>query len=238
MKYPVIVPLCLVALSATAAVAADAPDSAPLPNIADTREIAQVSIAELERRTSDGDAAAQAELGARYGRGAGVPKDYAKAIELLQAAAAKHDPDAQYYLGTAYAKGMGVTRNETQAALFFEMAADQGQPAAEFVMAEMISRGKAGFSRSWPAAIRYLWDSACKGYTPSQFMLGYAYQTGVGVDRNPRAAAYWYRRIDSRLHNLRAEYNLRVLLADGLVEREPGDPVEPPGPAEAAAESK
>jgi TPR repeat protein len=187
-------------------------------------ELGQVPIDELQRRIAAGDTKALAELGSRYGTGNGVEKDYAKAIEVLRAAADKGEADAQFYIGTAYANGLGVPRDETLAVLWFELAAKQKHPAACYWLAVRIANGIGGISPNWEAAVPYLWTSAVSGYIPAEFLLGYAYQTGSGVDKNSQAAAYWYRRTLSREYNVRTHYNLRLLIERGEVEVQPGDP--------------
>ncbi len=186
-----------------------------------------MTIAELEARVAQGDLRAQAELGARYGRGDGVETDVPKAIALLQDAAGKNDPDAQHWLGTAYSAGVGVEKNAVQAAQLYEKAALQGHPEAQYMMGVLISEGQAGFSPSWPGAFAYFWRSADQGFPPAEFMMGYIYQEGKGVDANPQIAAYWYRRTVGRAPNPRAAFNLAALIGQGLVEWKPSDPVEP-----------
>jgi TPR repeat protein len=192
--------------------------------IDDIRALKRLPVEEIKKLAEAGDARAEAELGARYGLGAGVPKDYGRAIELLRNAAAKNDPDAQYYLGTAFSNGTGVARDNTQASLWYELAAGQHHPGAEYVMANLIGEGGAGIGRSPTAAMYYLWDSAVQGYEPAEAMLGYVFHSGAWIDANPRAAAYWYRRALSRRPDRKTENALRALLKSGAVDIEPGDP--------------
>lgn len=203
----------------------------------DPREEAHLTLAELERRIDAGDVKAQAELGARYGQGYGVKKDIPKAIALLSAAAAKSDPDAQYFLGTAYSSGLGVPYNEAQAFTLYEQAANQGHAPGNFMVATMIIYGKGGIAPSWSGGMKNLWAAAVKGYTPAMILLGAAYQDGMGVDRNPRAAAYWYRRTLSYQQDVRAIFNLSILINSQLVAWEPGDPGEPAAVAPRSADA-
>ncbi len=192
--------------------------------MAAARAFKRLSIPEIQKLADSGDARAQAELGARYGLGAGVPKDYARAIELLRQAAAKNNADAQYYLGTAFSTGSGVPKDNAQATLWYELAAGQHHPAAEYVMADLTGNGKAGIGRSPSAAMYFLWDSAAQGYEPAEALLGYVFHAGVWTDANARAAAYWYRRALSQGPDPRAETGLRALLKSGAVDILPGDP--------------
>ncbi len=214
---------CLPAVAADSA----ASDSAQMRAV-DPRMEARLPFAEVERRAAAGDTKAQAELGARYGQGYGVAQDIPKAMAILSAAAAKNDPDAQYFLGTAYASGLGVPQSDLQAFSLFEQAAAQGHGPGSYMVATSIIYGKAGIAPSWKSGMKYLWDSAAKGYPPAMLLLGAAYQDGNGVDVNIKAAAYWYRRVLSYYQDVRAIYNLRILINKELVAWEVGDPGEPP----------
>lgn len=183
-----------------------------------------VPVSELEARVAKHDLSAQAELGARYGRGAGVPQNVDRAIQLLRDAADKGDASAQFYLGTAYANGLGVPASIVQASLLYEKAAEQHYAAAAYQLAILIAYGRAGIEASWTAAIPYLWDAADQGYRDAELVLGYAFSKGYGVERSPRAAAYWFRRTLSRLSHTRARLGLRELIEAGEIEWQEGDP--------------
>jgi TPR repeat protein len=183
-----------------------------------------LTIAELEARMGKGDLRAQAELAARYGRGDGVPADVAKAIALLKDAVAKNEPDAMHWLATAYTNGVGVEKNATQAALLYEQAALKGHRESQFIMGVTISTGQAGFSADWKAAIPYFRRSADQNLPMAEFMMGYAYQQGYGVETHPETAAYWYRRALSRGPHINAQFNLARMIGQNLVKALPGDP--------------
>jgi TPR repeat protein len=183
-----------------------------------------LTIAELEARMAKGDLRAQAELGARYGRGDGVPADVAKAIALLKDAAAKNEPDAMHWLATAYTNGAGVEKNTTQAALLYEQAALKGHRESQYIMGVMISTGQAGFAADWKAALPYFRKSADQNLPVAEFMMGYAHQMGYGVKTDPEAAAYWYRRTLSRGPHIHAQANLAIMLGQDLIKPVPGDP--------------
>ncbi len=186
--------------------------------------LTKLSISELEQRVAKGDSLAKAELGARYGKGEGVEQNLDKAIELLREAAATGEAEAEFFLGTAYYSGLGVPLSEAEAVLWFEKAAAKGHAAAQYWLAVLIKEGRGGISPSWSAAVHLLWESAMQGYGDAEFLLGYAYQTGSGVEKNPEAAAYWYRRNLSKAYNNRSHFNLALMINEGEVEWRPGDP--------------
>ncbi|TAK99895.1 MAG: sel1 repeat family protein [Rhodospirillaceae bacterium] len=197
-------------------------------------ELANTSVADLERMVAAGDLKAHVELGTRYGLGKGVEKNYDKAVTLLRAAAERNDPEAQFYLGTAYNNGAGVPKDDAIAVLWFERSAAQHYAVADYWMGYMVATGGGGINPTWAGAIPYLWDGAIQGNSAAAFLLGYAYDQGTDIDHNPRAAAYWYRRADmyqraeNNTFNVKAEYNLLLLIKKGAVEWQPGDPGSPP----------
>lgn len=188
--------------------------------------MSSLGIAQLRQRASDGDARAMSELGARLGRGDGVPQDIAEAIKLLTSAAEKNDPDGLYYLGTAYANGAGVEKESARAQQLFDKAAALGHAESQYLVGMRLSSGPAP---DWKAAVPYFWRSADQGLPGAEFMMGYIHHMGYGVDKNPETAAYWYRRTINRTPNPRATVNLRRLIDAGAVQWQAGDPGQPKG---------
>lgn len=226
MFFKLIVPIAL-ALTVTPALAAVRANTSASASAAESRTpqtVEKMTIAELEARMAKGDLKAQAELGARYGRGAGVEANVTKAIELLKDAAAKGEADAIHWLGTAYTNGVGVEKSETEARSMYEQAARKGHKESQYILGVMISTGQAGFTPDWKPAIPYFKKSADQGFALAEFMMGYAYQLGFGVKANPETAAYWYRRNLGHGPNAKAEYNLAKMLGKNLIKAKPGDP--------------
>jgi uncharacterized protein len=224
---------CLIAITLTSCAAipdrTDEVDSGSTPEwggIQTWDNLDHLSIAELERRTAAGDTKAQAELGARYGRGEGVEQDLDRAMEILRDAAKKGEPEAEFFIGTAYYNGTGVPRSEVGAVMWFEKAVAKGHAPAQYWLAVLIKEGRGGIGANWEAAVPLLWDSAMQGYPHAEFLLGYAYQTGAGVEKNVNAAAYWYRRNLSKGYNMRSHFNLAFMINEGQVDWQPGDPEE------------
>lgn len=77
-----------------------------------------------------GDPGAQTALGLRYVHAEGVPRDAAKAVRLLCAAARRGHAPAQYELGWLYANGRAVARDDALAAAWFRLAARNGDAHA------------------------------------------------------------------------------------------------------------
>ena len=85
----------------------------------------------LERTAETGDAAAQYELGVLYSNGEGVKRDYTKAKEYFELAAAQNYANAQFALGYFYAHAKGVEEDNDKARKYFKLAAAQGHKPAQ-----------------------------------------------------------------------------------------------------------
>jgi TPR repeat protein len=81
----------------------------------------------------------------------------------------------------------------------------------------------------------YFWQAAVQGDSLAAFTLGQLYNKDPNVDRNVKAAAYWYRRASIPTLNQQAYLELAFLLKNKEVEWQPGDPVLPPATAPDAA---
>jgi soluble lytic murein transglycosylase-like protein len=82
-------------------------------------------------QAADRSASALVAEAARYEHAEGVPRDYARAIELYCAAAKAGNADGQYGLGWMYSNGRGVARDDAVAAHLFSLAAQQGHVQAQ-----------------------------------------------------------------------------------------------------------
>ena len=88
-----------------------------------------------------GDVAAQAWLGAMYGAGNGVKRDYVKSFYWQQKAAKQGHSVAQYNIAVLYARGRGVAKSNEEAAYWFRQAAEAGMPQAQLHMGLMHEKG-------------------------------------------------------------------------------------------------
>ena len=98
-------------------------------------------------------------------------------------------------------------------ALLLEAAAD-GDPISQMWMARVYSRGRMGFKRDTVRAraiarsvIDRIDSLAGTGVTEAVFLMGTAYDEGLGVEPDARVAAGWYQRAAERGHIL-AQHNL------------------------------
>ncbi len=84
------------------------------------------ALREFRPLADQGGASAQNNLGVLYGKGQGVPQDYAQARHWWEKAAAQGDAKAQYNLGVMYFNGYAVPQDYVQARQWYEKAAAQG----------------------------------------------------------------------------------------------------------------
>lgn len=88
-----------------------------------------------------GDVEAQAYLGAMYGAGKSVKRDYKKSFYWQQKAAKQGHTVAQYNVAVLYARGSGVTKSNQEAVYWFQQAAKAGMPRAQLHMGLMHEKG-------------------------------------------------------------------------------------------------
>ncbi|KAI4326281.1 hypothetical protein MLD38_031610 [Melastoma candidum] len=81
-------------------------------------------------------------IGYLYVKGYGVEKkNYTKAKEYFEKAAANEEAGGCYNLGVMYLKGIGVTRDVKLACKYFMIAANAGQPKAFYQLAKIFHTG-------------------------------------------------------------------------------------------------
>ena len=99
------------------------------------------SLGEVLQAAQSGEAAAQAELGARYRDGRGVDKDVFKSLKWLKLAAEQHYPRAQRNLGGLFDVD-GLKGDPADVLEWYQKAADQGDPEAQFNLGSMYQNGE------------------------------------------------------------------------------------------------
>ncbi len=136
--------------------------------------VANLPIAELQKRAHAGDAASQNELGVRYRLGTDVDKDPAKAIPWFAGAARQGYAKAYFNLGAAYYNGDGVNVDDEEACVWFTLAADAGDQRGE----EAIARTRQEFTSP--------------RMTRCELLTATAYQTGERSKQDYSKAMQWY----------------------------------------------
>jgi TPR repeat protein len=101
-----------------------------------------------------GVAESQANLGAMYVAGLGVPQDPGTAFDWFHKAAQQGHPNAEYSVGAMYLNGLGVPRDYGKALEWLRKAAQHGQVDAQSRLAMMYERGT-GVAKDYVVA--YAW---------------------------------------------------------------------------------
>ena len=203
------------------------PNAETLKAMADEEIANKMSVSELTEAAATGDASAQVELGYRYANGDGIPKDDNRAYSLFRTAAERNHPIALFALGTAHSNGVGVPKDDAPAIAIWESAARQGYANAQYWLGFMIANGRGGVEANWCAALS-LFEAAAKGGVPdAAFMIGTAFHLGKMGEPNYAEAAKWYRFASSKVLNQKAQYNLRLLIEEGHIKWQEGDPGTP-----------
>lgn len=145
-------------------------------------------------------ATAQVALGVKYLDGDGVPRLYAEAAKLFQAAASQTGEWArsnisvhlaQWLLGDLYQSGRGVDLDYAEAAKWYRLAADAGVPEAQFALGAALVRGQ-GVPKDYSEGVRYYRLAAEQGNWQAQGALGAIYFSGrMGVPQDYVQAHLW-----------------------------------------------
>lgn len=144
----------------------------------------------------------------------GAAKDYVKAAEYFQIAAASGDARAEHRLGVMHQFGLGVTQDYGEAARWYRLSAQKGNASGQYALGVLIANGL-GVQKDYAEACRLFRLSADQGYEKAQHNLAVMYSKGWGVQQNFETAAEWYRKAaDQGLAP--SEYSLGELYEKGL----------------------
>ncbi|MDD1627427.1 MAG: sel1 repeat family protein [Methylococcaceae bacterium] len=101
----------------------------------------------VRQSAEQGDAKAQARLGAMYLLGRGVEKDEQQAAEWMLKAANKGNVEAQVIIAAMYDRGLGVKNDVKMATNWYEKAAAQGNSASMAILGKNdVAKGGVAFS--------------------------------------------------------------------------------------------
>ena len=88
------------------------------------------ALRELRPLAEQGDADAQASLGAMYAFGSGVAQDHAEALKWYRLAADQGHASAQNNLGFIYGTAQGVPQDFVEAHMWYNLSASRGSAIA------------------------------------------------------------------------------------------------------------
>jgi TPR repeat protein len=154
-----------------------------------------------------------ARLNFQLGRTYDANKEFEKALEFFQKAAAANFALAEVNLGSLYFNGQGAIKDLSEAAKWDRLAADQGLAPAQANLGAMYLRGQ-GVAQDYAEAAKLIRAAALQGFAPAQNNLAALYASGKGVGQDFVEAARLYRQAADQGY-APAEANLGALYANG-----------------------
>ena len=169
------------------------------------------ALRELKLLAEQGNAGAQALLGALYaeGKGSGADNeygqggydqdslpDYESAAKWFRLAAEQEVAAAQLNLGWMYHQGNGVGQDYKEALKWLGLAAEQWSPVengrAQTLLGIMYAEGQ-GVTKNYETALKFFRLAAEHERAAAQYALGIMYHKGQGVPRDYETAEKWYK---------------------------------------------
>jgi uncharacterized protein len=144
----------------------------------------------LREQAVQGNAVAQARLGAQYEQGKGVPQDFKEAYKWIHLAVAQGNADAQFTLGWMYELGEGVPLDAKEAINWYRLSAVNGNAHAQLSLGSRYLTGVTVL-QDFEEALKWHRLSAEQGNVYAQFSLGSMYAHGKGVPQNFVVGHMW-----------------------------------------------
>ncbi len=145
-----------------------------------------------EKGIAKGDGECQAILARLYLDRNYPEANVEKGLALCRKAAEQRIPYALWRLGAHYESGTHVKKDWTKARDCFQLAADRDYGPAQSELGNMLLEGGNGIKPDPKAAYILHLKAAQKGDNYSQYNVGNALRTGIGVKRDSKAACRWY----------------------------------------------
>lgn len=146
-------------------------------------------------------------------------KEYQDAAQWLRPWAEKGFVEAQYRLGMLYENGHGVAANLEDAKKWYRAAGAQGHARARHRLEAL--EGKPAQDSGGTVALKWYRDLAEQGDAAAQYNLGFMYETGFSVTKDPGKAARWYEPAAEKKHVLaQLRLGLMYLAGSGVKQSE------------------
>lgn len=169
------------------------------------------------------DAESLFKLGQKHIKGDGVPKDEAKVVELMLAAAQQGHAEALATLGYCYSVGVGVEKDDAQAREYFEKGAAKGSAAAKGNLGLFLIHGRGG-EKDIARGVAMMQAAADGGNAQSAVLLAEIFYFGTHADGKPdfqKAHDTLLKAADAG--NAVAQNMLGVILKDGQLGKKDED---------------
>jgi TPR repeat protein len=141
----------------------------------------------LQAGAKQGDTLSMVDLALMYQDGRGVERDYVKAREWWEKAAAKDWTTAMTGLGQLYQSGLGVEKDYVKARELYEKAAARGDARAMTRLGQLYAKGD-GVPKDYAKAREWLEKASDKGEAQGIVTLAWLYQSGLGVEKDDAKA--------------------------------------------------
>ena len=203
---------------------ANAESAAPIDTEPTEKDFTPEFVAKCKERAEVGDAQGQALYGRALSNGWGVEKDQNESIKWLKMSADAGNLIGITSLSQCLRFGNGIEKDIPKANELLVLAATRGFPRAQFLVGTFLQSG--GGENKEREAVEWYTKAAEQGYALAQCDLGFCYQFGEGVEKNPAKAVEWFRKAAEQ-GDARAQCYLGdcYMLGEG-VKQEPAKAVE------------
>ncbi len=157
-------------------------------------ESAHFTFADLLYFATEGDVAAQYNLGVRLDNAVGVPQNLSEAFHWYAVAAENGHINAQFNVGCCYCDGVGVAQNNIKAAKWLRIAAKAGHTGAQCNLGWCYEHGIGVKRRDFAKARKLYEAAAAQGHVHAQYNLGACWLHGHGTEADIPTAVLWYER--------------------------------------------
>lgn len=121
-------------------------------------------------------------------------RDYAKAVQLLDAPEVAGKADAIHLKAMMAETGRGAPQSHAEASKLYREAMDKGSRDATAAWGRYLITGLGGVKKDEAQGLFHIRKAAEAGSTSAMTLLGDFALSGTGQEADPRTAAFWYQR--------------------------------------------
>ncbi|KAI8600659.1 kinase-like domain-containing protein [Dissophora ornata] len=148
-----------------------------------------------------------------YYYGAGVRKNYTKAMKYFLKAHDAGESAATSNIGEMYHMGLGVERDYTKAMEWYLKASDTGHSTAKFNIGGMYLSGS-GVVQDYTKAMEWYLEASDAGHSGAKVNIGELYRNGYGTEQDYIKAMEWNLKA-SDAGSSTAKFNIGEMYRDG-----------------------